>query len=182
MKIELKDVRIAFPVLFVPEPFQGTGDPAYTAAFLLPRNHPQVQEIQAAIKQIAREKWKDKADEMLKVMERKEHTFFRDGDFKAKWAGFGDHWYVGARSARRPTIVNYDTTPLTAADGKPYSGCYVNGIVEIWCQDNGYGQRINASLGGVQFIRDGESFEGGTVVSANEFADLSVRESAEDLL
>lgn len=182
MKIQLNNIRIAFPVLFKPEPFQGTGDPAYSASFLIPRDHPQVAEIKAAMKQLAKEKWKSQADEVLKNLERKEFTFLRDGDFKAKYAGFADHYYVAARSAKRPTVVNTDTSPLTAEDGKPYSGCYVNGIIEIWCQDNGYGQRINASLGGVQFVADGEAFGSTTVVSADEFADLSVRETAEDLL
>ena len=39
----------------------------------------------------------------------------------------------------------------------------MNAIVELWAQDNNYGKRINASLAGVQFAKDGEAFAGGTV-------------------
>jgi hypothetical protein len=54
-------------------------------------------------------------------------------------------------------------------------------VVELWAQDNQYGKRINASLGGVQFAKDGESFGGGgNVVEADDFDDLSV--NADDLL
>ncbi len=67
-----------------------------------------------------------------------------------------------------------------AADGKPYSGCYVNGIVDIWAQDNGFGRRLNATLKGVQFVKDGDAFSGGTAVSADAFDDLGVDESTDE--
>jgi hypothetical protein len=72
-------------------------------------------------------------------------------------------------------VVDRDRTPLTASDGKPYAGCFVNAVVELWAQDNQYGKRINASLGGVQFAADGDAFGGGGVrTEADDFDDLSV--------
>ena len=59
------------------------------------------------------------------------------------------------------------------SDGRPYSGCYVNVSLDIYAQDNTYGRRINCNLSGVQFYRDGDSFEGGTPASPEEFEDLS---------
>jgi hypothetical protein len=74
----------------------------------------------------------------------------------------------------RPTVINRDRTPLTAADGVIYSGCHGNVQVEVWAQDNSYGKRINAQLLGVQFTRDGDSFGGGTQpAKPDDFADLS---------
>ena len=40
----------------------------------------------------------------------------------------------------------------------PYSGCYVNAVIEVWAQDNEHGKRLNARLKSVQFFKDGEAF------------------------
>jgi len=78
-------------------------------------------------------------------------------------------------------VVDRDRTPLVAADGKPYAGCYVTAIVELWPQDNQYGRRINATLSGVQFERDGDAFGGSAPASADDFDDLSSG-AADDLI
>jgi hypothetical protein len=41
--------------------------------------------------------------------------------------------------------------------------------VEVWAQDNQHGKRINASLLGVQFVRDGEKLAGGSTATADDF-------------
>jgi hypothetical protein len=58
---------------------------------------------------------------------------------------------------------------LSASSGKVYSGCYVNASIELWAQDNKFGKRINATLMGVQFLRDGARLVGGGVASADDF-------------
>lgn len=175
MKIRLTNVRLAFPALFQPQTVNGEGDPAYSASFILPIDHPQIREIKGAIKEVARAKWGAKADQHLTLMEKTDKTALHDGDLKSNYNGFEGHLYISARSKTRPTVVDRDRTPLTAGDGKPYAGCYVNAVVELWAQDNQYGKRINASLGGVQFARDGESFGGGgNPTDAEDFDDLSV--------
>lgn len=176
MKIRLQNVRLAFPALFQPQTVaNGEGDPAYSATFILEGRHPQIKEIKAAMADIAKQKWGAKADSTLTLLEKQGKTALHDGDLKSNYAGFAGNCYVSARNKTRPTVVDRDRTPLTAADGKPYGGCYVNAVVELWAQDNQYGKRINASLGGVQFFKDGESFGGGSsVVDADDFDDLSV--------
>ena len=102
-----------------------------------------------------------------------------DGNLKSNYDGFTGNMYVSSRGQMKPTVINSDCTPLTAADGKPYSGCYVNAQVALWAQDNGYGKRINAQLRGVQFLRDGEAFGGGAVASADEFAPVDASADAD---
>ena len=76
--------------------------------------------------------------------------------------GFGEGvFFFNASNTKRPTLVDRDRAPLIEDDGKPYAGCYVNAIVKPWAQDNQYGKRINFSLEGIQFVRDGEAFGGG---------------------
>jgi len=89
---------------------------------------------------------------------------------------------VSARSKTRPTVLNRDKTPVAEADGVLYGGCYVNALLDVWAQDNAFGKRINATLKGVQFVRDGDAFGGGAPASADDFPDESEsEESASDL-
>ena len=45
-------------------------------------------------------------------------------------------------------------------------------FIECWAQDNKHGKRINFSLLGVQFVRDGERLAGGSVATADDFEPL----------
>ena len=77
------------------------------------------------------------------------------------------------RAQGRPLVIDADKSPLTEQDGKPYSGCYVNASIELWAQDNNYGKRVNASLSGVQFFRDGDAFAGGRAADVDDFDDVT---------
>ncbi|RWA36743.1 DUF2815 family protein [Xylella fastidiosa] len=173
MKLTLKNVRLAFPVLFEPKKVNGEGEAAFSACFLIDPADPQVKALNQAIDKMANDKWGVKAAGQLKQMRMGDRVALHDGDLKASYDGFAGHLYVSARNKARPLVVDRDRTPLTAQDGRPYAGCYVNANIELWAQDNNYGKRINASLGGVQFLRDGEAFAGGGVASVEDFEDLS---------
>lgn len=182
MKLKLNNVRLAFPTLFEAKTVNGEGKPAFSASFLIDPADPQIVEINKAIEAVAKEKWGAKADAILKQMRATDKVALHDGDLKSNYDGYAGMLYVSARSAARPTVIDKDRTPLTEADGKPYGGCYVNAIVELWAQDNNYGKRINASLSGVQFYRDGDSFSGGGAASADEFDEISEGADADALV
>ena len=128
--------------------------------------------IRAAIKQIATDKWGAKAADYLQDLIRADRVALHDGDFKSRYAGYADHYYINASNKVRPKVVDQKAAPLNQIDGKPYGGCYVNASIELWIQDNKYGKRINASLRGVQFVKDGEPFSGGGVAADDEFEAL----------
>lgn len=182
MKVMLKNVRLAFPVLFEAKTVNGEGDPAFSASFLFGANHPQVAEIQKAMDQVGKEKWGAKWPTVKKEIELKAKTLIQDGDAKSDYAGFEGQLYVNARNKVRPNILDRDKTPLIAADGKPYAGCYVNASIELWAQDNSYGKRVNASLRGVQFLKDGDAFAGGGTASEDEFDEIEDGADADDLV
>lgn len=182
MKVKLNNVRLAFPQLFEAKTVNGEGKPAFSAAFLIDPADPQVKAINAAIEQVAKEKWGAKADAMLKQMRATDKVALHDGDLKASYDGFPGNLYISARSATRPLVIDADKSALVEADGKPYAGCYVNASVDLWAQDNNYGKRINASLGGVQFFRDGDAFAGGGAASEDEFDDVTAGAAAGDLV
>lgn len=169
MKVKLNNVRLAFPTLFEAKTVNGEGKPAFSASFLIDPADLQVKTLNAAIEQVAKEKWGAKAEMILKQMRATDKVCLHDGDLKANYDGFPGNLYVSSRSATRPLVIDADKTPLTEQDGRPYGGCFVNVSIELWPQDNSYGKRVNASLRGVQFFRDGDAFAGGGAASDDEF-------------
>ena len=169
-RLTIKDVRIAYAQgIFTARAAKPGDKEKYGAAFLFPANHPAVKELSAAVVRAAQTKWGAKADDMLKQLKAADRLPVHNGDGKASSTGYAGNLYLNAGNAIRPLVLDNNKAPLTAADGKPYSGCYVNAIVEIWAQDNTNGKRINAALMGVQFVRDGERLAGGSVATADDF-------------
>lgn len=173
MKLKLNKVRIAFPKLFNAEQVNGEGKAAFSAAFLFPKDHPQVGEIGAAMKSVATEKWGAKADEILKALRAGDKTCVHNGDAKADTEGYAGNYFINARNAVRPLVLHKDKSVLAESDGVVYGGCYVNASLELWAQDNKFGKRINATLTGVQFHSGGDAFVAGATASPDDFDDLS---------
>lgn len=179
MIIKLQNVRLAFPQIFEAKAFQGGDDntKSFTASFLIDPKTPVgaalTKEIEAGIEEVAKAKWGAKAPAIVAAMKKQDKTCLHDGNSKADYDGFADMMYVSTRSKTKPLVLDRDKTPLTIADGKPYGGCFVNTSIELWPQDNGYGKRINASLRGIQFAKDGDAFAGGAPADESEFDDLS---------
>ena len=182
MKIKLQNVRIAFPQLFEAKTVNGEGEPAFSAAFLFAPDHPAVAELEKAFEIVGKEKWGAKWPQIKKEITAKDRLAMHDGDTKADYAGFEGNMFLSSRNKTRPLVIDRDKSPLTAADGKPYAGCYVHASLELWCQDNNYGKRINASLRGVQFYKDGDAFAGGGSASEDEFDDIEEGAYADDLV
>jgi len=169
MQVKLSNVRLAFPQLFEARTVNGEGEPAFSATFILAADHPAVAEIKKAMIAVAKEKWGEKWEEIVKGLKATDKLALHDGDAKTQYQGFAGNLYVSARNRVKPLVIDGNKSPLTSADGKPYAGCYVNAVVDVWAQSNNYGKRINASLGGVQFFADGEAFSGGGAASADDF-------------
>lgn len=182
MKLMLSNVRLAFPTLFEAKTVGGEGEPAFSASFLFDAKHPANKQLNDAIEAVAKEKWGAKAEAQLKALRSSGKVCLKDGDEKANYEGFEGNFFVSARSKSRPLVLDRDKSPLSQADGKPYAGCYVNASIEIYAQDNGFGKRINASLRGVQFVKDGDSFGGGGAASADEFDSVSEGVDADSLV
>jgi hypothetical protein len=165
------------------------GDPTskarYGCSLLLDASNKQVAEIEALEAELCLEHdWKDKTPgaAMHKTLAKKDRLALHDGDDKAKYAGFPGHKYLAPSSDTRPTAVDRDRSPLTKDDGKIYSGCYVNAKVEIWVQDNNWGQRVNATLLGVQFVKDGDAFGAGSPpANPDDFPDLDASDGDDDM-
>ena len=194
MKVRIENARLSFPDLFEAVQYQGTGPFNYRCTLLVnSEDYPCTYKnaegktvkttIKKVIETVAKNKWADKAAKILQVAPTsKAGICFVDGNTK-EYDGYADKWALSATRPQdkgRPAIVDRDKTPLVAADGKPYGGCYVHASVEFWAQDNGHGKTIRCGLLGVQFFKDGDAFGGGSPADPNDFEELSV-EDEEDL-
>lgn len=172
-KFTLKDVRMSFPNLFEAKaPPTPGGKAKFSAAFIFPRTHGQVPELQKVVLDVAVGKWGAKAEEVLKGLKAADRLCVHDGDAKSDTDGYAGNIFINASNDIRPLTIGAGPdgrAPVTAADGKLYAGCYVNAIVQVWAQDNQFGKRVNASLLGVQFLRDGERLAGGGSAAADDF-------------
>jgi hypothetical protein len=142
-----------------------------------------VAQLNKIIDEVGAAKWGAKWPAMKKQMTAGDNLLIHNGDAKATLDGYEGNLYLNGYNAVRPTVVDRDATPLVAADGKPYSGCYVNMIIDVWAQDNKYGKKINAQLQGVQFFKDGDAFAGGgKAADTGDFEVIADGADAEDLV
>lgn len=161
MRINLTKVRLAFPDLFTPVEYEkGDGKPRYNATFLVVPGSANDKAINEAIKAAAEEIWKTKAAAKIKEYTGNVNKFcYLDGNTK-EYDGYADHMYLAAHrrgADGAPRIKDKDgKTDLVESDGRPYAGCYVNAIVEIYVSEKNPG--IRANLLGVQFHSDGDAF------------------------
>ena len=181
MKVKLTNVRLSFPDLFTARPFKPGDKPKFKASFLIPKNDPQIKDIEAAIKATALNKWGAKADGILKTIRGNPNKFcYQDGNNKT-YEGYEDMMVVSASNAVRPLVLDADKSPLTEADGRPYAGCYVNASIEFFPYENS-GNGISASLKGVQFCGKGDSFGGGSPADPDDFDSIDAPAEGGDLL
>jgi len=137
MKIALKNVRLSFPSLFQKAQFNGI-DGKYEATFLLhKKDHAkEIAEIEAGIKAMI-------AKDLKGAKIGSDKLCLRDGD-DVEYQGYSDHMSFKASTKKRPLVIAKDKSPLTEDDGVIYGGCYVNGSVELWAQNNEYGSASTA--------------------------------------
>jgi len=181
MKIKIK-ARLSFPDLFTAVQYEGTGPFSYRCSLLVAEGSKEYEAIAAAVSSVAKETWGAKSEETIKkARSGKTGICFNDGNEK-EYDGYAGHWVLTAtrnQEKGRPTILDRDgKTPLTAEDGKPYAGCYVNAVVDIWPQNNKFGQTVRCQLLGLQFAEDGDAFSGGAAATESDFEALG--DSADD--
>ena len=171
-RVRINDVRFNFTNnLFTAGKAKGndSGKEKFSVVAIFGREHPQIAEIKAALVEAAESKWPGKGAEVLKQLSAGDRICLHDGDAKSDHAGYAGNYFINASNELRPLVIGPNRENLVAADGKPYSGSYGNIILEFWAQDNQFGKRVNASLLGVQHVKDGERLSGGGVAAADDF-------------
>jgi len=160
-KIKIPSARLSFPSLFNMASFGGESTGKYEATFILDKKeHAKViADIETVIGKLQKDELKGKVAS--------DKVCLKDGDEmdRPEYAG---KMTIKASTKKRPLVINRDKSAISEDDNIIYAGCYVNGIVTLWAQNNQYGKRINAQLDGVQFVRDGDPFGDGGI-SVDQF-------------
>lgn len=177
--LAINDVRASH--LYCHEPFVGkptaqdpNPKPVFKSDFLMAPTHPAVTLILATIEAVgSAHQWRGGLSwaEIKPVLRETNMLCMKKGDNAIGQAEYKGLLYLKGSNKTRFTVIDGDKTPLVAKDGKPYSGCYVNAMVDIWVQDNDWGRRVNCTITGIQFLRHGDAFGAGVkVASPDEFA------------
>lgn len=187
MKVQLANVRIAFATLFDPKRVGEAEEKRYSAAFVIEPGSENAKKLEEAVQTVATEKWGKKAAGTVAELRKAKKVCYQQEPLKDDtgeiYDGFEGMHVVNAGQGEtkgKPLVIDRDRSPLEAKSGRPYSGCYVNALVDIWAQDNSFGKRVNAQLKGVQFVKDGDAFGGGAPAKPNEFEDLGVPTEEEE--
>lgn len=182
MKHTFNNARATFPNIYEGKA-NDAGKITFSMGLLFDPAHPGIGSLRDVVEQVGKDKWGAKWPQIKKELTAGDNLLIHNGDAKASLAGYEGNLFFNAYNTVRPTVVDRDRTPLTAADGKPYSGCYVNVIIDVWAQENQYGKKINAQLQGVQFLRDGDAFAGGgSAAASSDFDEIADGADAGDLV
>jgi hypothetical protein len=191
-KLMLSSVRCSFLTLGEPEQFQGKGKFRWSATFLVPADSPLKKMVDDAIVKVAKEKWPNKYAALLKgILTDPKGCCWMDGERKA-YEGYEGHFALSAhryQDSGRPLVIDHDKSPIYQKDntlyqgkeGRIYSGCFVNGQIEIWAQDNNNGKGIRATLLGVQYVKRGDAFGGGSRPDADDFGEVADGADADEM-
>ena len=157
--------RASYPHVHEPAENNFGGPPNYEIKLLVDKKSPGAAELRAAVEAL------HKAAGFNRTLPA-DRICIKDGDTATNNPEDAGCLTLVAKNRKRVPVVDQKAQPLSAASGKPYAGCNVVVKCELWAQDNKFGQRINASLLGVQFAGDNEPLGGGSQPSADGFEAL----------
>lgn len=183
--IKLRNVRLSYEHIFTPTAFDDSQTAKYSATFIIPKNHPDLPAVKAAMMAAGAEKYASafKGNSWPKgyTSSLKDADTFTDssGEILAeKNPAYEGCYILEANSTRRPVVVDRRKAALTEDDGVIYSGCYVNASLGAEAYEFGKLKRgVKCYLNGIQFVKDGERFGRNTV---DDFDELDEEEEDDD--
>lgn len=156
-KVTTGVVRFSYVHVFEPDSMGDNAEKKYSVALLIDKkDEVSLSKIQAAV---------DAAVEALKrqlggKLPTKVKLPLNDGDEKDDEAYQG-HWYLNARSTRRPVVVDKKKEPIFDPE-ELYSGCYGRASVTFFPFNVNGNRGVGCALNNVQKLRDGERLAGGS--------------------
>lgn len=185
MAFVLKNVRLSYPSLFKASGF-GDSEPKYSATFLIEKDSDSHKALIAEIKRVTTEAFGDKAKAIMTKQDSGMRKLVKDGDgedgknAEGESKGYEGTVFIKASNKVAPKVVDSKRNELTEVDGIPYAGCFVNAQIDVWAQNNKFGQFVNIKLLAVQHWKDGEAFGTAGRADVNAFDVADVVDVAED--
>lgn len=170
--------RASFVALHEAKGVKGSPDSKkkYSIVMLFPKDT-DFEPLKAAVLEVAKAKWGDKAVDVLRKQSNSDKRIFKDqGEMASRYAGFEDGCiYLQASNEQKPALVGRkagpDGTLIEISDEDIFfSGCY--GIASIrpfaWEHPVG-GKGVSLSLNMVQMHAVGDRLGGGRSKPSDEF-------------
>ena len=174
-KVVIKDskqypVRLSFVHAFKPaKPMSGNDEDAkYSVSILLPKNHPQLKEIEDAINEAMEEGKSTKFGGKLTGNIRKP---LRDGDADRPGdPAYEGMYFINAASKNMPGILEPTKQRMTD-ETHLYSGCYAHVAVNFYAYNASGNKGVAPGLNNIMKTRDGEPLSG-AASAESDFADI----------
>lgn len=184
-KLNLKNVRIAFVHVFErhQNPKYPNSKPAYKLSIILPKDHPQIDEVEEHALKACEDRFKN-VKSVPKWFDRhygqdSKECCVRDGDQREESSPeFEDALIINAKRFKQPRILTSTgeeqtesglTIDVDEIEGdEVYSGCMANVSVSFWAWDNENGKGLGCELLGVRFREHAPAFGGGSTEHAND--------------
>ena len=167
-RIVLQNVRFAYCHVFEKDELNDK----YSVRIIIPKDHPQIAEVKAAIKAAATAGAGRLAGKQVRISD-----VLHDGDIEAKSEEFAGAYYVNAKSKNKPGVVKPNTTGLPGkvieiTDPEEfYSGCWGHASIAFFAFNTGVKAGLGCALNNVMKTKDGE-YLGGRTSAESEFAGL----------
>ena len=164
--IKLNNVRLSYEHIFTPSAFDDSQEAKYSATLIIPKEHAELPKLKKAFLDAGAEKFPTLFGGA--AWPKGVTCALRDADKDTNQSGevlseknpeYKNSYILQANSTRRPAVYDRDKSLLVEADGKIYSGCYINVLLGIAGYEFGKVKKgVKAYLNGVQFVADGERF------------------------
>lgn len=160
-QVVLKNVRLSY-CYAVKGKLNDEGNKVWSTTCLVPKNHPQIDEIKAAIQAA-------KVAGAAKLGKGAVKSPLLDGDAKeeGEWKYKGEenrgHYLLRAANYNRaPKVVDQRKEEIIDADDL-YSGCFANVVINFYAYNSRTNKGISPGLEAIQKKRDGDRLSGGGV-------------------
>ncbi len=151
-EIKLKNVRFSYCHLWEPRAAPGSQERKYSVSLILPKDHPQVAELKAAIKAEVEAKWADP-----KKRPKNLHNPLRDGDAdRPDDEAYANSYFINASCGEKYPPNVYDGQQRPVEDSSFWvSGDYGHCMFDFFPFDT-VKTGVGAGLRQVMFVRKGE--------------------------
>ena len=171
-KIMLKNVRLSYANLFEPRENKNR-ELRYSTSLIIPKDHPQVDELHAIIDAEGEQKFGKKWAGM-----RKRNDPFHDAD-EDDDPVYEGMMYINPSSKRKPQVVDRQVQPILD-ESEIWSGCYCNVSIAVFHFDVTENKGVSFGLNNIQLVKEGERL-GGAPNADEEFSAIDADDDDFDM-
>lgn len=167
-KVITGKVRFSYANVFEPVAQNEGDEPRYSTAILIPKSDKKtVAKINAAIKEALEEGISKFGGKIPKAYK----SPLRDGDEDRDDEVYAGHYFLSAKSPRKPQVVDADLEPIMDRDDF-YSGCYGRASITFYAFNTAGNKGVAVALNNLQKLEDGERLGGSASTAEQDFGDI----------